>query len=283
MRISVASRPQYLEVIVFHWKSTLHRSNFTSLATLGIALMQVAPPAIAQFDHINMEPTSAAAQGGSLARPIVGDDPFLIRDTLENNNLTIVQSPLNIRKLNLIPSIRHKQDTSTQLAILKLDRDVIFVLPMSYGITYRSKKHLLTVNVDLASEDGQTGILLRKVTTGPSGRVLVVAPEAKSKGYIQHVDIVELKPTRDKKTMIHNHVTLSPEEFADTNGDFAIVLFVRLAKPYLTERNDHADPSNEEPTDITTRTSTLHAHIRAIWLVSPSSGAVLSRSLRLSR
>lgn len=58
------------------------------------------------------------------------------------------------------------------------------------------------------------------------------------------------------------------------------MLICSLAPPYLTDLRDHSDPSNDESTDITTRTSTLYTNIHAIWLVSPQRGIVLSKKLR---
>ena len=86
-----------------------------------------------------------------------------------------------------------------------------------------------------------------------------------------------------KKSTVHGRVTLSRAAYAEANGDFAIVLVGRLVPPYLDDQIDHSDPTDDEPTDITTRTSVLHVAIRAIWLVSPERGDVLSKSLHLSK
>ncbi len=80
------------------------------------------------------------------------------------------------------------------------------------------------MDIDLSDDDDPQAILLRKAVKGPSGRGLVVAPEAKAKGYIQHVDLIELKPAEGSKTKVRGRVTLSPAAFAEANGDFAIVL-----------------------------------------------------------
>ena len=78
-------------------------------------------------------------------------------------------------------------------------------------------------------------------------------------------------------------LNLSPAAFAAANGDFAIALVCDLELPFLSDHLEHSDPTSEEPTDITTRTSTLHADVRAIWLVSPQKGIVLSKNLHLSK
>ena len=65
-----------------------------------------------------------------------------------------------------------KHGKDTDLAAVNLDREVTFLVPVSYGLRYQSQKHLLKVNVDPVDPDGEgrTGILLRKVITGPRGR-----------------------------------------------------------------------------------------------------------------
>ncbi|MBZ4275731.1 hypothetical protein LAN30_24315, partial [Mycobacterium tuberculosis] len=57
----------------------------------------------------------------------------------------------------------------------------------------------------------------------------------------------------------------------------------RLVRPYLTEHVEHAEPNNDEPTDITTRTSRLHLDVESISLVSRASGAVLLKKLSFSK
>ncbi|KAG8155015.1 hypothetical protein [Burkholderia catarinensis] len=265
-----------------HRNSTLRDSTFSCVASLAIMLMPVTSTAHSNLVNLDTGVARSATQNRPFIRPIVGDDPVAIRDALERQHASITPPSVSDRVRSLIPGLAHERDQDPDLAAINLDRDVVFVVPISYGVRYRSEKQLLTINVDLASGDGQTGILLRKVTTGPRGQALAVAPEAKSKGYVQHVDIIELESGRDKRTIVHQRVRLSPTEYAETKGDLAIVLSGRLVQPYLTDRSDHADPSNEEPTDITIRTSSLHFRVHAIWLVNPSRGAVLSKSLKLS-
>jgi hypothetical protein len=215
-------------------------------------------------------------------RPFAGDDPVAVRDALAKqaraNSLSLSD---RVRKLIHVPT--HSAPRDPDLKKVGLDRDLAFVVPAPYGILYRSKTHLLTVNVDLSGDETPGVILLRKTITGPRGRGLVVAAEAKAKGYIQHIDLIELNSGEGKKTSVRGRVTLSPSAFSEANGDFAVVLICGLVPPYLNDRSEHSDPTNEEPTDITTRTSTLHANIRAIWLVSPQKGMVLSKKLHLSK
>jgi hypothetical protein len=217
------------------------------------------------------------------ARPLVGDDPTAVRDALAKQSRQANAPSLSdrVRKLLNVPT--HSKPRDPDLTKAGLDRELAFVVPAPYGILYRSNTHLLTVNVDLSGDETPGVILLRKTVTGPRGRGLVVAAEAKAKGYIQHFDLIELDSGGGRKTTVRGHVTLSPSAFAETNGDFAVVLICSLVPPYLTDRSEHSDPTNEEPTDITTRTSTLRANIRAIWLVSPQKGMVLSKKLHLSK
>lgn len=52
--------------------------------------------------------------------------------------------------------------------------------------------------------------------------------------------------------------------------------------PYLKDLREHHDPTDEEPTDITTRTSTLYVNVHSMWLINPQSGMVLTKKLHLS-
>ncbi len=225
----------------------------------------------------------SASAGVLSTRPFVGDDPVAIRDALAEQSIHASSPSLSDRVRNLIHIPSRKAPGEPDLTKAGLDRELAFVVPAPYGILYRSKTHLLSVNADLSGDDHSGVILLRKTITGPRGRGLVVAPEAKAKGYIQHIDLIELKSGEGNKARVHGVVTLSQAAFAEAKGDFAIVLICGLAPPYLSDRRDHSDPSNDEPTDITTRTSTLYSDIHAIWLVSPQRGIVLSKKLRLSK
>ncbi|MGF6638303.1 hypothetical protein OKW39_005519 [Paraburkholderia sp. MM6662-R1] len=229
------------------------------------------------------EPENSASADVLSTRPFVGDDPVAIRDALADQSFNANSPSLSDRIRNLIHVPVLKAPSDLDLPKASLDRELAFVVPAPYGIRYQSKTHLLTVNVDLSDDDNPGVILLKKTITGPRGRGLVVAPEAKAKGYIQHIHLIELKSGERSKTRVHGRVTLSQPAFYEANGDFAIVLMCSMAPPYLSDRREHSDPSDDEPTDITTRTSTLYTNIHAIWLVSPQRGIVLSKKLHLSK
>ena len=232
-------------------------------------------------------PASGAGVSASKdASPVdfVGDDPVAIRDALVKRGIKIDSPSLSERLRSLVHAPYDKTQRKLDLAGTGLDRDLTFVLPVHYGIRYQAEKRLLTVNVDLSGDGTPGQILLKKTITGPRGRGLVVAGEAKSKGYIQRIDLIELDAGNTMKTTVHGRVRqMSRAALAKANDDFAIVLTGRLAPPYLSTRSAHTDPDNEEPTDITTTTSTLHFDIKSIWLVSPQRGVVLSKNLHLSK
>ncbi|WP_346428374.1 hypothetical protein [Burkholderia sp. Nafp2/4-1b] len=262
------------------------RSNFVR----AIALTMMLAPVVAHAETEAVDGTKAIAPAvgsdTSPARPIVGDDPAAVRDALKKLHISAASSPsLRDRVRGLVSDATDRHGPNPELAAVGLDRDVRFVVPVRYGVRYQSKRQLLTVDVDLfdAERNDRTGIVLRKVITGPRGRGLVIAPEAKAKGYIQQVDIIELEPGLGKKTTVRSSMRISPAVYAQANGDFALVFSGRLLRPYLTEQTEHADPSIDEPTDITTRVSTLHLDLENISLVSPSSGVVLAKKLRLSK
>jgi hypothetical protein len=260
-------------------KSRLIRSN----AACALVCMSLLAHAGTSGDAVTVTKAEISATSDVLStRPFVGDDPVAIRDALTEQSINAKSPSLSDRTRNLIHVPVRKAPRELDLTKAYLDRDLAFVVPAPHGILYRSKTHLLTVNVDL-SGDTRGVILLKKTITGPRGRGLVVATEAKSKGYIQHIDLIELKSGKRSKTRVHGRMTLSQAAFSEANGDFAIVLMCSMAPPYLTDRRDHSDPSDDEPTDITTRTSTLYANIHAIWLVSPQRGIVLSKKLHLSK
>ncbi|MGF6880311.1 hypothetical protein [Paraburkholderia sp. MM5477-R1] len=264
-------------------KTVLVRSN-AACALICMSLLAHAGTSAdsATVTHAT-EPEISASADVLSTRPFVGDDPVAIRDALADQSFSANSPSLSDRIRNLIHVPVLKAPSDLDLPKASLDRDLAFVVPAPYGIRYQSKTHLLTVDVDLSEDDNPGVILLKKTITGPRGRGLVVAPEAKAKGYIQHIDLIELKSGERSKTRVHGRVTLSQSAFYEANGDFAIVLRCSMAPPYLTDRREHSDPSNDEPTDITTRTSTLYTNIHAIWLVSPQRGIVLSKKLHLSK
>jgi hypothetical protein len=235
------------------------------------------PPAAASAAS---QTVSSAAAQLLAARPVVGDDPGAVRDTLATGRIHTKSPTLTERLRDLIPARQMPRDLD--LAKVGLDRQLVFVVPVSYGVLYRSQTHSLRIDADLADEDAPGVILLKKSITGPSGRGLVVAAEAKVKGYVQQIDLVELKAGESSKTKVRAHLSLSPDAFAKVDGDFAIALMCDLTPPYLNERREHSDPTDDEPTDITTRTSVLYTEVRAVWLISPQTGTVLSKNLHLS-
>ncbi|WP_415877912.1 hypothetical protein [Burkholderia diffusa] len=268
-----------------HRKSKLGRSKFAWAVAVAVMLAPVAAHAQAASVDGSTRNAPAVGQDTSHVRPIVGDDPVAIRDALKKQHFSAAAPSLSARVRGLVSNATDRHGPNPDLAPINLDRDVTFVVPVRYGLRYQSQRHLLTLDVDLfdAERDDRTRILLRKVTTGPRGRGLVIAPEAKAKGYIQQVDIIELESGQGKKSTVRSRMRISPAVYAQAHGDFALVLSGRLIRPYLTEQTEHADPSIEEPTDITTRISRLHMDLQSISLVSPSSGVVLSKKLSLSK
>jgi len=229
------------------------------------------------------EAAASASDNAVPTQPLVGDDPFAVRDALAKQGKKANAPSLSDRVRKLIHIPAHQTSHDPDLVKAGLDRELTFVVPAPYGILYRAKTRQLSVNVDLSDFSTPGVIVLRKHVEGQSGRGLVVAPEAKAKGYIQHIDLIGLDSGDRSKTSVRGSLKLSPSAFAAANGDFAIAVVCDLVPPYLSDRLDHTDPTSEEPTDITTRTSTLHADVQAIWLVSPQKGIVLSKNLHLSK
>lgn len=253
------------------------------LATLAHAAAPQGAAATTTHASAAAAETASAAPSALSSAPFVGDDPVAIRNALAKETHHIYSPSLTTRIEKLI-HVPQKAPHDVALAKAHLDRELAFIVPVPYGALYRSRSHLLTVDVDLAADDTPGVILLKKSVIGPSGRGLVIAPEAKAKGYIQKIDLIELKADDgESKTKVHGRLTLTSSAFAATNGDFAIALICSLTPPYLSDKREHSDPSDEEPTDITTRTSTLYANVDAVWLVSPSQGTVLSKKLHLSK
>ncbi|HDR9767561.1 TPA: hypothetical protein QDC27_002542 [Burkholderia cepacia ATCC 25416] len=270
---------------MFHRRSMLGCRNVACVVAVAIMLAPVATRAAADNVNETASVAPAVSANASPTRPIVGDDPVAIREALEKLHVKGTSPSLSERVRGLIPGVADKHGKDTDLAAVNLDREVTFLVPVSYGLRYQSQKRLLKVNVDLVDPDGEgrTGILLRKVITGPRGRGLVIAPEAKAKGYIQQIDIIELDPGKGGKSTVRGSVRLSLAAYAQAQGGFAFALSGRLVRPYLTEHVEHAEPNNDEPTDITTRTSRLHLDVESISLVSRASGAVLLKRLSFSK
>jgi hypothetical protein len=231
------------------------------LACVSVLAHAASPSAASTVNTTSVAASSAVAEILS-ARPIVGDDAVAIRDVLAKHSIHGNAPSLRDRIRALIPYRKTLHDRDLTKA--SLDRVLVFVVPVPYGVLYRSQTHVLTIDADLASEDEPGAILLKKTVDGPDGRGLTVAAEAKAKGYIQQI------------------LTLPPSAFAKVDGDFAIALMCSLSAPYLSDRREHSDPTDDEPTDITTRTSIIYTDIQAAWLISPQTGMVLSKNLHLS-
>jgi hypothetical protein len=248
------------------------------LCVCATAQAQTASSAVATPAHSpDVTPVGIVVSPG-----FTGDEPAAVRDALARKVTDGKTLSFTHRVEDLIGDALPKTLHDSALMDAKLSRDLAFVVPAPYGIRYRSKVHVMTVDVDLSDSDHPDTIVLKRTITGPRGRKLVVAAEAKSKGYIQNIDIVELDPVnKHNKTTVHGRFVLSPQAFSAEDGDLALVLICRVVPPYLTQTKDHTDPSNEEPTDITTRTATLHANVGDIWLINREKGIVLAKGLRL--
>jgi hypothetical protein len=214
-----------------------------------------------------------------------GDDPAIIRDVLVREHPEEDSShSLSSRIKEFVGTALPRNLRDHALNDGDLGRELAFVLPAPYGIHYRSKTHVMTVDVGVSDGDYPDEIVLKKTVTGLRGRHLVVAAEARAKGYIQKIDLVELDAAgKHDETTVHGRFVLSEDAYAQSNGKLAIVLLCRLVPPYLTETRDHSDPTDDEPTDITTRTSTLHAKVDDIWLINQEKGLVLTKGLRLTK
>lgn len=221
------------------------------------------PPHAAHAAHAS----PAGAREPSAPARVVGDDPVAIRDALAQRHLASTPASLGDRVRRLIPG-GDKHRANPELAAIGLDRKVTFLVPATYGLRYQTQQRLLTVDVDMVNADGEgrTGILLRKAITGPRGRGLVIAAEAKAKGYIQRIDIIELDPGKGGKTTVRGRVRLSSAAYAQTHGEFAIALSGRLVQPYLTEHVEHASrPTTSRPTSRPTRRGCTWISTRFRW------------------
>jgi hypothetical protein len=241
------------------------------------------PEAPADAASAQSSQTAASeSQQDNTTQSLVADDPVAIRDTLAKHPIHADSHTLHERIDKILTLTGHAVPRDSNLAKIGLDRELVFTVPVPYGVLYQSKTHELTVDADLSGDDEPGSILLKKSVKGPSGQGLVVAPEAKEKGFIQHIDLIELKVNEQSKTLIHTHFMVPQAVFDKTRGDFAVQLRCMLVPPYLKDVREHSDPTDENPTDITTRTSTLYAAVHEIWLVNAQSGMVLTKRLRLS-
>ena len=229
----------------------------------------------------------------SLPPNFSGDDPEHVRDALSGHpspgQPTSITS--RVRAFLSHPFRKWEHGASAASAASQVstksnaqsDRTFVFVIPVSYGVRYQSKKKMLTVNVSLAAPEEPEAILLKQTVKGQSGRKLVVAPEAKAKGFVQTFDVIQLRQEGAPRTTVNGRALLPAFDHEHGNGDFAIVLICTLEPPYLMDDVEHSAPTDEEPTDITRRTSTLHANVQAVWLVNRKDSTVLAKGLRLSK
>lgn len=229
-------------------------------------------------------------QADTLPANFAGDDPGHVRDALSgrpsagrspsitNRVRTFLAHPLQpFRKAGQSASASATQANAQARA----ERSFVFVIPASHGVRFETKKKLLSVDISLAAPAQPSAILLRETVKGQSGRKLVVAPEAKAKGFIQNIDVIQLDMDGDAKTNVRGRAVLTNFDEAHRDGDFALVLFCTLEPPYLTDRVEHSDPSEEEPTDITRRTSTLRGSVDAVWLIDRKTDTIVTKRLRL--
>jgi hypothetical protein len=239
------------------------------------------------------DPIAAILAADSLPPNFTGDDPRHVRDALAgrvtatgpspsitNRVRTFLTHPLqSIRKGESQPaSATHAASQGT--AGSQGNRTFVFVIPAAYGVRFEAKRKVLSVDVSLASPETPDAILLRQTVKGQSGRKLVIAPEAKAKGFFQTFDTIQFRTDDTTKTTVRGR-TLAPDLEHARNGDFAIVLICTLEPPYMTENVDHSDPTDEEPTDITHRTSTLQGIVNGVWLIDRKDGTIVTKRLRL--
>ncbi|MDR5760268.1 hypothetical protein [Caballeronia sp. LZ035] len=227
----------------------------------------------------------------SLPPGFAGDDPEHVRDALAGRSApgqapsitsrvrTFLAQPF--RKWERGASGAHGASQPQGASATQADRTFVFVIPVSYGVRYQSKKKVLTVNVSLAAPGNPNAILLKQTVKGQSGRKLVVAAEAKAKGFVQTFDVIQLQPDGGARTTVTGRALLPSFAHEHSEGDFAIVLVCALEPPYLTDDVEHSAPSEEEPTDVTRRTSTLNGSVAAAWLVDRKDGSIVTRRLRL--
>jgi hypothetical protein len=231
-------------------------------------------------------PASAAAAAADLVVTpgFAGDSPEKVRDALaripRNNSPRTISSRIK----DLVATVIPKTFKNPALTEANLGREFAFVVPVLQGVRYRTKAQVMTVDTGVSDSDHPEAILLDKTVKGPRGRNLVVAAEARAKGYIQTVDLIELDAAgKHAKTTVQGRFPLSHQAFEAGKGDLSIVFLCQFVPPYLTDERDHADPTDDEPTDITTRTSTLHARVDDIWLINRDKGIVLAKGLHLAQ
>ncbi|WP_241270095.1 hypothetical protein [Caballeronia sp. M1242] len=270
---------------------------------LSIALHAQAAPSAAPESAARAGP-SASAPGArtasilsaeSLPPHFAGDDPEHVRDALAaatsseqqaaTSNPSVTSRVRSFLSRHFVPTgHRPESPDGAQPSIddaSRPDRTFVFVIPAAYGVRFESKKKLLSVNVSLAAPDQPDAILLKREVHGQSGRKLVIAPEAKAKGFVQTIDMIQLETGARAKTAVRGRAVVPAFDASRGSDDFAIVVVCSLEPPYLSDRTEHSEPTDEEPTDITRRTSTLHGRIDALWLVDRNDGTIITRRLHL--
>jgi hypothetical protein len=236
--------------------------------------------------HASETKTSNEAQAASAtATPdhVTPDDPVKVRDTLARQMPSGATHSLTDRIRNLAREPFDRIVRGRAATTENGQRTFLFMIPAPHGILYRANTDMLSVNVPLAGDEHPDTILLYQKIEGQSGRGLVIAPDAKAKGFIQKIDSIELRTDGKTKTTARGRLKLSQASFEQADDNFAIVLVCTLEPPYLSETREHSDPTDEEPTDISRRTSTLHANVQAVWLVNQKDGTVLAKGLRLAK
>jgi len=229
-------------------------------------------------------PASAAAAAADLVVTpgFTGDDPAKVRDALARIPRSDNPRTISSRIKDLVATAIPKTFKNPALTEAKLGREFAFVVPVLEGVRYRTRAQVMTVDTGVANGEHPEAIILAESVKGPRGRNLVVAAEARAKGYIQTVDLIELDAVgKHNKTTVQGRFALSHEAYEAGKGDLSIVFMCQFVPPYLTDVKDHTDPTDDEPTDITTRTSTLHARVDDIWLINKDKGIVLAKGLHL--
>jgi len=215
-----------------------------------------------------------------------GDDPSAVRDAFigkdngKGGNAGSTRSHIKEWVGKVLPSNR---TVSTWLGD-NPGRELAFVAPVSRGILYSSTTHVMKVDVSFSDESHPDDIILKKVVTGPDGEKLTFGAQAKAEGFIQTVDLIGIQASGKRdETTVHGRFALSSSVFAQADGNLAMVFICRVVPPYLTEVRSHRDATDDEPTDITMRTSTLHVAVDDIWLIDQTKGVVIAKGLRLTK
>nr|WP_306805668.1 hypothetical protein [Caballeronia sp. BR00000012568055] len=248
---------------------------------------------VASAANAASDPIASLLSADSLPPNFTGDNPVHVRDALTghvgatapsasitNRVRTFLTHPLQSIRKDERQAASATRAAGQSTAGSQGNRTFVFVVPAAYGVRFEAKRKVVSVDVSLASPETPDAILLRQTVKGQSGRKLVIAPEAKAKGFVQTFDTIQFRTDGTTKTMVRGR-TLAPDLAHARNGDFAIVLICTLEPPYMTEQVDHSDPTDEEPTDITHRTSTLQGIVNAVWLIDRKDGAIVTKRLRL--